>query len=749
MALYKNNSNIAQISLYGGGGTSAALPGVINTSYGANTPVIPTTPTPTPVTFTPYSFQAGSLVGGANQVNPALLYSQNTLVKPPITSMGANVMIAGSGNYGGGTGGGGVTDEGVVLGNPNVNNSTFNNITDSPSPTYAQFSGEVNVGNDNKVDLSYGGNAGSGTGAGTVTPPVETPPTETETPPVETPPTDTSGSEGGGTSTPTDTTIDSYYDYLKTEMPEHLKGIYNDTIAAIDQANAKTIAEINAAKERGIVDANTSYQHNLSTYGAKNEALRGMGLAGSGYSEYLDSQAYATQRAEVQGVKAGALAAENEANATADAKKLEAKTALDESLLYYDNLAEQHLEGKWSDILTGAGNGTYSKEQVENLAKYYGFSDEQIATLTGAVDSYETEKAEAEANAIGEKFLAALGDVKQGIYDEEDIPALVSQFNFSPEQEAQLIKEAQEFKKNTYEANTNTASGNVTPDTTDDEIQDMVDQDLIDGKGAEELKDDRRQAQINEINDYIEIGDYDTALKLADKYYNNGNGTIDQDTYQKAYFDFWANGISSRGSATVADIKQDIADIDNQQKAGKLSSADANALKQYIYACAGGKLSSTSYTAQIDGKLSKGTGRYTYTLTIKMDGKEYKMVVKKTANAFGAGAIKPEVADTDTANILTGIAGGGTPTKNTLIMYQGQLWLYSGGWMKIKDTDGLYDKYNTLCGYQAKPTKPTHSTDTTSTSSSSSGSTGGGGGGGRTAGGYNGSGMSVRVHQIQ
>ena len=302
MALYKNNSNITQISLYGGGGTSAALPGVINTSYGANTPVIPTTPTPTPVTFTPYSFQAGSLVGGANQVNPALLYSQNTLVKPPITSMGANVMIAGSGNYGGGTGGGGVTDEGVVLGNPNVNNSTFNNITDSPSPTYAQFSGEVNVGNDNKVDLSYGGNAGSGTGAGTVTPPVETPPTETETPP-----TDTSGSEGGGTSTPTDTTIDSYYDYLKTEMPEHLKGIYNDTIAAIDQANAKTIAEINAAKERGIVDANTSYQHNLSTYGAKNEALRGMGLAGSGYSEYLDSQAYATQRAEVQGANSGKI----------------------------------------------------------------------------------------------------------------------------------------------------------------------------------------------------------------------------------------------------------------------------------------------------------------------------------------------------------------------------------------------------------------------------------------------------------
>ena len=665
MALYKNNSNIAQISLYGGGGTSAALPGVINTSYGANTPVIPTTPTPTPVTFTPYSFQAGSLVGGANQVNPALLYSQNTLVKPPITSMGANVMIAGSGNYGGGTGGGGVTDEGVVLGNPNVNNSTFNNITDSPSPTYAQFSGEVNVGNDNKVDLSYGGNAGSGTGAGTVTPPVETPPTETETPPVETPPTDTSGSEGGGTGTPTDTTIDSYYDYLKTEMPEDLKGIYNDTIAAIDQANAKTIAEINAAKERGIVDANTSYQHNLSTYGAKNEALRGMGLAGSGYSEYLDSQAYAAQRAEVQGVRAGALAAENNANATADAQRLEAKTALDKDLLYYDNLAEQHLEGKWSDILTGAGNGTYSKEQVENLAKYYGFSPEQIATLTGAADSYETEKAEAEANAIGEKFLAALGDVKQGIYDEEDIPALVSQFNFSPEQEAQLIEEARQFKQNTYEANTNNATGNITTDTTDDEIQDFVDQNG--GEGKEELEEARNQARVNEVKDLISYGDTTKACELADSYYDNGNGFMDKNTYQKIYSDSWSKDLSA-ASISADDIDSVLMELNKDKELGKLSDTDYNRLKKVAWGKVG-----TAYTPSQAGISDKKeeTGSFLwwdwdkYT-KFKMGGTYYKCSTNMWYN--------PELD-----GVLNGISTGDrstTPVENTIVKYNGKTYAY-------------------------------------------------------------------------
>lgn len=564
-----------------------------------------------------------------------------------------------------------------------------------PTPTYSMQGGELVITNGKTPlnpyaadpvipNLSYSANANPTTDNPTTTPlatpaistptepevtpttsPPKSPTTETETPPMETPPADTSGSEGGSTGTPTDTTIDGYYDYLKTEMPEHLKGIYNDTIVAIDQANAKTIAEINAAKERGIVDANTSYQHNLSTYGAKNEDLRGMGLAGSGYSEYLDSQAYATQRAEVQGVKAGALAAENEANATADAQKLEAKTALDESLLYYDNLAEQHLEGKWSDILTGAGNGTYSKEQVENLAKYYGFSDEQIATLTGAVDSYETEKAEAEANAINEKFLAALGDVKQGIYDEEDIPALVDQFGFSPDQKAQLEKEAREFKKNTYEANTNTATGNVTTETTDEEIQDFVDKNG--GEGKEELEKARNQARVDEVKDLISYGDTTKAYELADSYYDNGNGFMDKKTYQKIYSDGWSKDLSA-ASISADDIDSVLMELNKDKELGKLSATDYNRLKMVAWGKVG-----TAYTPTQAGISDKTEekGKFLwwdwdkYT-KFKMNGTSYKCSTNMWYN--------PELD-----GILNGISTGdkGTkPEENTIVKYNGKTYAY-------------------------------------------------------------------------
>lgn len=729
------NKYFNQVSLYGSSGKSNK--NNVNTSYSANTGS-GALAGPTPVNLTPYSFQGGNLVGGPTVTIPPVSPTGSIFAGPNL-SYGANVIQIGAGAGGGNAGG--VTDEGAVIGNPNVNNSTFNNITDGGSPTYAQMSAEVGAGTGEKVDLSYSGNAGTGTEEDTVTPPVETPP-------VEEPPAAEEGTNDDGT-------IDGYYDYLKTEMPEHLQGIYNDTIVAIDKANANIIAEINASKDRGVIDADTAYKHNLSAYGAKNEALRDMGLAGSGYSEYLDSQAYAAYRGEVQGVKASALAAENEANSNAENAKLEAKKALNESTLYYDNLAEEHLENKYSEILKGAGDGTYSKEQIENLAGYYGFTPEQIATLTGSADSYETERLAEEERVRGENFLKALADVKAGYYDEEDIPTLVDQFGFTPEQSAQLVTEAQQYKQNTYAANTNTASGNVTSDTTDDEIQDMVDQDLIDDKGAEELKEDRKQAQINEINDYIEIGDYSTALKLADKYYNNGNGTIDKDTYQKAYFDFWTNGISSRENASVDDIMQDIADIENQKSAGKLSAADANSLLTYLKSTCSGSVSCT--VGNPHNVFGTELKTHTSMVEVTLNGTTYKDV--EYVNNV----------DDKTKKALNALTNN-TTQNGTFVKIGDQIYMYrkydketdacKNGWVSIKvynfwtsaigsDNEAFYEAYNTALNHKAKPSTPSHSTDTTSTSSSSSGSTGGGGGGGRTAGGYNGSGMSVRVHQMQ
>lgn len=616
---------------------------------------------PAPVNLAPsYSFQGGHLVNG--NAAPVVTPTGSSFVDPNL-SYGANVVHAGAAASGGSTGG--TTDEGVVIGNPNVDNSTFNNITESHSPTYAQFSGD-------------------GTGEGTVTPPVVTPPAETETPP-----TDTSGSEGDGTSTPTDATIDSYYDYLKTEMPEHLKGIYDDTIAAIDQANAKIIAEINAAKERGLVDANTSYQHNLSTYGAKNEALASMGLAGSGYSEYLDSQAYATQRAEAQGVNADALAAENNANATADAQKLEAKTALDENLLYYDNLAEQYLEGKWSNMLTGAGNGTYSKEQVENLAKYYGFSDEQIATLTGAVDSYEAEKAEGEAEAEKAKE-----------EEEEENLAAISSENYQ------------------------TISTNIKTDPdlySEADIDKMVTDKLLtetDAALAKQLiKDTKTKLAKNDIDYYISSGDFNTLQSYLEKAYDGGNGIIDKNTYQDAYFR--ASLINCEGAASVSDALQIENDMLNLKNQGKLSESDYNAAVKYLYSNVGNTLDPSKYQTNYSKDPFGSAVKTSPKMTVTIDGTTYNI----STDISGSTA---NFADKDTSKVLSAMVGNAT-TNGTLAEIDGTIYVYrtgfynGSGWVKVDKyswgtingtSKGFYDAYEKACGYQAKPTKPKHAAET-------------------------------------
>ena len=99
MITYKDNmpNNFVSVSLKDGGGSG-----------------------PQPVTFPGYSF----LVGGPSvPISPAS--PTGNFVGPNPLSYAANVVHVGTVGGGGSTGG--VTDEGVVIGNPNVDNSTFGN----------------------------------------------------------------------------------------------------------------------------------------------------------------------------------------------------------------------------------------------------------------------------------------------------------------------------------------------------------------------------------------------------------------------------------------------------------------------------------------------------------------------------------------------------------------------------------------------------------------------------------------------
>ncbi len=130
-------------------------------------------------------------------------------------------------------------------------------------------------------------------------------------------------------------------------------------------------------RERGVVDARSSYEQNKASYGANAEAMGSMGLSGSGYSDYLNSKAYAQQRAETQA-----------ANAQADASKREARYAEGQARLqadsdYYQNKynAEQAYSDRKYQIDTtyqtnmlnaeqGKAQSIYEAESAERDAKY-------------------------------------------------------------------------------------------------------------------------------------------------------------------------------------------------------------------------------------------------------------------------------------------------------------------------------------------------------------------------------------------
>ena len=84
----------------------------------------------------------------------------------------------------------------------------------------------------------------------------------------------------------------------------------------LENEKNKAIQAAEAERQRAVVDANAAYEQNKATYGANAEALRRQGMTGSGYSDYIDSQAYATSRGEVQQANVLAAQAKEKANTT-------------------------------------------------------------------------------------------------------------------------------------------------------------------------------------------------------------------------------------------------------------------------------------------------------------------------------------------------------------------------------------------------------------------------------------------------
>ena len=149
----------------------------------------------------------------------------------------------------------------------------------------------------------------------------------------------------------------------------------NAIYAAAESQRVAAEQRADVERERGVVDARSSYEQNKASYGANAEAMGSMGLSGSGYSDYLNSKAYAQQRAETQAANAQADASKREARYTEDQARLKADSD------YYQNKynAEQAYSDRKYQIDTTYQTNMLNAEQNKAQSIYEAESAERDA----------------------------------------------------------------------------------------------------------------------------------------------------------------------------------------------------------------------------------------------------------------------------------------------------------------------------------------------------------------------------------
>ena len=312
--------------------------------------------------------------------------------------------------------------------------------------------------------------------------------TATETPATSTDSasgTGSAGTTGGSTAGSGTGTVDTYEEFLlkqegfyKEQLDKLNAQIEENKQNAIQQAELQrqeTEAQAESERERGVINARSSYAQNLATYGANAEALASMGLSGSGYSDYLTQQAYATQRAETQNANAQAEATKLNAKYTADAATLAAEQQansdkLNAELSYAENLqnnaeklaqyqqqkadeAKAEEEQKYQNYLTvldAAKSGNYTSEEIAQIAQNYGFDEAMVESLTNAASTAQSDQ---KTDSTTEYYAALLTSANSGDYTAEQLAELGKQYGLSEEQITSITDAANTYKTNTQKSN--------------------------------------------------------------------------------------------------------------------------------------------------------------------------------------------------------------------------------------------------------------------------------------------------------
>lgn len=600
------SSKFTQKSLFGGGSTKSNTP-KIDTSYGANLGGGQQNNIVNLLTLS-----GGGNSGGLTAANENVL--KKTLGNTPTVTIPQNLTYQNNlknmtGIIGQGGASGGVTDEGVIVGNPNVEKMpTINRTTASGSKPQTS-------------PMTYGQQLAAAA--------------QQQTPTESTPDTSggagTTGSAGAtGGSTTGSGEVDTYEEFLLKQ-----EGFYKEQLdklnAQIEQNKQNALQQAESERERAVIDARSSYEQNKATYGANAEQLAAMGLSGSGYSDYLNQQAYATQRAETQNANAQAEATKLAAEQQANSDKLNAELSYAENMQGNAEKLAQYQQQKaeeakaeeeqkkqyYAALLTSANTGEYTSEQIASLGAQYGLDEAQISQLQAAADKYKSDQ----QSLSYTEALQMISDYGADL-DVSYLETLLNTGSISQEQYNQLMAQ---YSKELVE------SGDVATEDTD-KIDDLHQSGQISDADYNKQK-EQWNSQIDTSDSFFNSGSMSAteAKKQLDKILNNEwtseeNKKALQKTYDSLY-KVVQNDVKFNndggwwifGSTDMGDVGNNFSLIDNSGFKYRIES--------------GGEVTDTAIKSLANDVADGSIFGVRNQIYYKKDGKVY--LVQKRENSYG------------------------------------------------------------------------------------------------------------------
>ena len=143
---------------------------------------------------------------------------------------------------------------------------------------------------------------------------------------------------------------------------------------ALEEQRNQALQDAKLYEERAAADAQSAYAQNRATYGANAEQLAQMGLTGGGYGDYLNAQAYAQKRSDIQQAGAKRADLESQAQATYSA----GIAALNKEQADLEQAKQDEYVAVLADLQNATNYANYTEDGIIAIGNQKGWTKSQV-----------------------------------------------------------------------------------------------------------------------------------------------------------------------------------------------------------------------------------------------------------------------------------------------------------------------------------------------------------------------------------